>query len=398
MAKSRQLANTSSLGTVSNVIVVPTGTTAQRPSATAGYIRYNTDLNALESANGTTWSNVSSNVITSLANTQITGNITSSQIETTAQYRAFKNRIINGAFEFSQRGTSRTFLGSGSYLADRFTCLGYQQSAHERVSVSSAAAGMVARYAMRVTSSSAAEAASGTRMEIGQKIENVNCFDLAGKQVTISFWLRCSATSFTASAGSFGNLNGYLQYNTSTTDSATSSDVGDGMVVQASIASGSYPTTWTKYTATGVCPAGLKNLSFRIQTANLGNTTSSSSAWYEITEIQVEAGSTATSFDFRDYGTELIMCQRYYEVIPIVQRYNSGFSPSYAFDYVPFIITKRVAPTMTHVSLTYYTGGNAGSFTPTISITNVNGFSVGSNAFTNYNGLLGGTSYANAEL
>ena len=53
MAKSRQLANTSSLGTVSNVIVVPTGTTAQRPSATAGYIRYNTDLNSLESANGT---------------------------------------------------------------------------------------------------------------------------------------------------------------------------------------------------------------------------------------------------------------------------------------------------------------------------------------------------------
>ena len=60
MAKSRQLANTSSLGTVSNVIVVPTGTTAQRPSATAGYIRYNTDLNSLESANGTAWANVGS--------------------------------------------------------------------------------------------------------------------------------------------------------------------------------------------------------------------------------------------------------------------------------------------------------------------------------------------------
>jgi len=60
MAKSRNLANTSSQGSVSNVIVVPTGTTAQRTSATAGFIRYNTDLNSLESANGTAWANVGS--------------------------------------------------------------------------------------------------------------------------------------------------------------------------------------------------------------------------------------------------------------------------------------------------------------------------------------------------
>jgi hypothetical protein len=76
MAKSRQLANisslgtstatvsnlsnTSSLGAISNVISVPTGNTAQRPSANAGFIRYNTDLNTLESANGSAWSNVGS--------------------------------------------------------------------------------------------------------------------------------------------------------------------------------------------------------------------------------------------------------------------------------------------------------------------------------------------------
>ena len=60
MAKSRNLANTSSQGSTSNVIVVPTGTTAQRTSATAGFIRYNTDLNSLESANGTAWANVGS--------------------------------------------------------------------------------------------------------------------------------------------------------------------------------------------------------------------------------------------------------------------------------------------------------------------------------------------------
>ena len=36
-------------------ILVPNGTTAQRPSGVEGYTRYNTDLNVLEFYNGTTW-------------------------------------------------------------------------------------------------------------------------------------------------------------------------------------------------------------------------------------------------------------------------------------------------------------------------------------------------------
>jgi hypothetical protein len=61
MGKSRQLANTSALGAISNVVVVPVGTTAQRPAtSTAGYIRFNSDYGTLESANGTAWSNVGS--------------------------------------------------------------------------------------------------------------------------------------------------------------------------------------------------------------------------------------------------------------------------------------------------------------------------------------------------
>jgi hypothetical protein len=43
-----------------NAMMVPRGNTAQRPANTAGMIRYNTDLNSLESANGQYWANVGS--------------------------------------------------------------------------------------------------------------------------------------------------------------------------------------------------------------------------------------------------------------------------------------------------------------------------------------------------
>ena len=59
MSKTRNLSNTAPTSII-NALVVPTGTTAQRPTLTPGYIRFNTDLNTLESANTTAWANVGS--------------------------------------------------------------------------------------------------------------------------------------------------------------------------------------------------------------------------------------------------------------------------------------------------------------------------------------------------
>ena len=102
MAKSRQLSNTSTLGTstalISNLantssaganydanttstgfFQVPVGNTAQRPATTQGYIRYNTTLNTLESANGSAWANVGSGSASSSSSaanlTSLTGNV-----------------------------------------------------------------------------------------------------------------------------------------------------------------------------------------------------------------------------------------------------------------------------------------------------------------------------------
>jgi len=76
MSKTRNLANSTPQFS-RDALIVPTGNTAQRPSVTAGYIRFNTDLGTLESANGVTWANVGSGgASTSAANlTSLTGNV-----------------------------------------------------------------------------------------------------------------------------------------------------------------------------------------------------------------------------------------------------------------------------------------------------------------------------------
>lgn len=44
--------------TTTNTLLVPVGTTAQRPTGVAGYLRYNSNTAAFEGHNGTSWESV----------------------------------------------------------------------------------------------------------------------------------------------------------------------------------------------------------------------------------------------------------------------------------------------------------------------------------------------------
>jgi hypothetical protein len=222
-----------------------------------------------------------------------------------------RNRLINGDFEIWQRGTSVTYLNETTtfYLADRWSgAPEYQNARHQRVSVTSPIAGMTARYALRASSSTSAEAASGTRISLGQKIENLNCYDLAGKQVTLSFYVKFSSATSSASSGTYGNWQYYLAYDGTTTDasfSTTSPPTSTSSSYLTYLSDGSLPTTWTKYTLTTTVPSGTNNISVRFQFDNLKNTTSADTMYYDITNIQLEVGPTATPFERRSYGQEL---------------------------------------------------------------------------------------------
>jgi hypothetical protein len=94
------------------------------------------------------------------------------------------------------------------------------------------------------------------------------------------------------------------------------------------------------------------------------------SATFYITGVQLEKGLTATSFDYRPYGTELQLCQRYYEksynldVVAGTVTYagfealcgssDGGSNASYG---LRFKVPKRVSPTLTFYSSTAGTAG-----------------------------------------
>jgi hypothetical protein len=79
--------------------------------------------------------------------------------------------------------------------------------------------------------------------------------------------------------------------------------------------------------------------------------------------MQVELGSTATSFDYRPYGTELALCQRYYQIDDTPLESMLTTAGNFASIYAWFKTTMRTAPTITSVTGVRSVG------TPTVNIT-----------------------------
>jgi hypothetical protein len=101
-------------------------------------------------------------------------------------------------------------------------------------------------------------------------------------------------------------------------------------------------------------------------------------ATFYITGVQLEAGTTATSFDRRDYGSELMMCQRYLPTIIATSNgayYCMGYAQTatQANLFYPFKVTTRVPPTGVTVN-------SASSFGATTQASGGAGTSIG---FTN---------------
>jgi hypothetical protein len=237
----------------------------------------------------------------------------------------FKNRIINGNMLVSQRnGTSSVTPTSGTYPIDRFqnTQSTASSFSYQQVSPPTALTGFV--YCQKATVLAARTPAAGDRYDYLQAVEGLNITDLAwgtssAKAVTASFWVYSSVTGTFAVSISNGGVNrSYVNTytissaNTWTqvtttfpgcTDGTWSTDNGTGLILFFDLGCGSSSET----------TAGAWQNGFYERTSACTKLVNTSGATFYITGVQLEKGSTATSFDYRPYGTELALCERYFQ-------------------------------------------------------------------------------------
>jgi hypothetical protein len=254
----------------------------------------------------------------------------------------FKNRIMNGAMGIWQRGTSG-FTTLGNYSSDRW------------IATSGTSLSAVAQSTDVPSGFKYSLSVSGTNFpQIAQRIESVNCTDLVGQSVTISFWAKQTSG---AGAGSLSVLFYYA--NSSDNFSGGVTQIGSGQSFTGTTGWVQYSCTFTSLPSQSV--NGLQILLF-------ANTSGAATVLF--TGVQLEKGSTATSFDYRPYGQELTLCQRYYSksyddsVTPGTVAYNGAFTYTatqtaaganqYTFSFKQ---TMRAIPTVTIYSPT--TGASA---------------------------------------
>jgi len=269
----------------------------------------------------------------------------------------FKNRIINGAMTIAQRGTSavtvNTASGSNYYAVDRFFGQGQATDGVFTVQQSATApAGFSNSLVITVTTADTSLGATQV-YQLVQPIEAYNTNDLAwgtasAATVTLSFWVRSSVTGTFGGAlfNSAANRSYPFSYTISaanTFEQKTITIAGDtsgtwagtngvGIYVIFSLGVGS------TYSGTAGAWAGTTYNSATGAT----NLMATNGATFYITGVQLEKGSTATSFDYRPYTTELQLCQRYYETVTMTVPAAANFQAP-----VPYRVTKRAAPTVT---------------------------------------------------
>jgi hypothetical protein len=206
----------------------------------------------------------------------------------------FRNRIINGQMQIAQRATSATItagstIAAGYSTVDRF----YVYCTGANVTAAQVAGASATKNRLQITG-----AASVTAVGIGQRIEALNSYDLAGSTATLSADLAISATLTT--------VTWTASYATTTAD--TFGTLASPTVTQIATGTFTVTSTVTNFSTNITIPAAATTgiqIVFTVGALTAGLT-------WTVGNVQLEKGSTATSFDYRPYGTELALCQRYY--------------------------------------------------------------------------------------
>jgi len=251
------------------------------------------------------------------------------QQASTGVSQGFKNRIINGAMVIDQRNAGASVTPTNvQFTLDRWTS-GVTQASKFSVQQNAGSVTPPAGFTnyLGVTSLSSYSVLAGDLFTIYQPIEGYNSADLGwgtanAKTVTLSFWVRSSLTGTFGGAiyNSAVNRSYPFSYtilaaNTWEQKSVTIAGDTTGTWIGATNGVGMYVGfglgVGSTYSGTAGSWAGAGYVSATGATSVVGT----NGATFYLTGVQLEVGSTATSFDYRPYGTELALCQRYYYLL-----------------------------------------------------------------------------------
>jgi len=281
---------------------------AINPASTSVLDWSNVQNKPLGTANGVPTLDANSKLVQALPDTSVTF----AQMAATARVSLFrKNRVVNGNFNVLQRGvTSNTYSGTTGYLLDMW----YNSGSTSTAAVSRQAFTLgqtevpnepVYFHRTVVTSGS-----TGTSFRcLAHNMES--CRTLAGQTATLSFWAKADSNKNIA-------VELFQVFGTGGSPSAFN---------PFSVTTVPLTSTWAKKTIPVTIPSitgktlGTNNddtLSFAFwfdagsnynsRTNSLG----SQSGTFDIAQVQLEPGTSASDFEYADPGIELMQCRRYY--------------------------------------------------------------------------------------
>ena len=293
-----------------------------------------------------------------------------------------KNKIINGSMVIDQRNAGASVTPANlAYTLDRWNAF---QSVASKYSVQQNAGSVTPPVGftnyLGVTSLSAYSVAAGDYFALNQPIEGFNIADLGwgtanAKTITLSFQVYSSLT------GTFGGALKNSASNRSYPFTYTISSANTWTAISITIA-GDTTGTWVTNNGVGIyvqlglgCgstwngTAGSWSANNYISATGATSVVGTNGATLYITGVQLEVGSSATGYEYRQYQQELALCQRYYQTYTGTPNYmppaSGVWRSSTRFDCVTILpVVMRSTPTITAVSvgnINVYSGGSAGT-------------------------------------
>ena len=294
-----------------------------------------------------------------------------------------KNIVTNGAMMVAQRSASETGLGAatGYFTLDRWSMREGAASAG-RFTMAQVADGPsgFANCLKLTTTTADTSIAAGEFLFLSQRFEGQDLQQLKkgtsdAESVTVSFYVKGNAAAtYVCELSDADNDRSITQAFTVTTDwvkktltfpGDTTGALNDDNALSLQLifwlhggstyTSGTFSdNTWTSETSANRY-AGSRTSIF-----------DATSRTFFITGVQMEIGSQATPFEHRSFGQELALCQRYFEIHTTLVDFHmlaiaQAVSSTQAIFIMPFLVTKRTAPTVTFSASGTFTANTAGA-------------------------------------